>query len=108
VDTLKAWLPEGYSPKHMWIDRVIYDHALGLLRHAASLELRAENFRQCEEEYQRALWMLYAIQDDVLQFDNPYAEQDRETISNFVNTTQTRLQKLQQRLAQMKVAQPNP
>lgn len=87
----------------MWIDRVIYDHALGLvstdfsydilggcmfnirsaqLRHAASLELRAENFRQCEEEYQRALWMLYAIQDDVLQFDNPYAEQDRETISN--------------------------
>lgn len=31
VNTLKAWLPEGYSPKHMWIDRVIYDHALGLV-----------------------------------------------------------------------------
>lgn len=26
--------------------------------------------------------MLYAIQDEVVQLDNPYADQDRETISN--------------------------
>lgn len=82
MNVLKTWLPEGYKARHMWIDRVIYDHALGLLRHAASLELRAENLRQCEEEYEKALWMLYAIQDDVLQSGNPYAEQDRETISS--------------------------
>ncbi|KAF9515058.1 hypothetical protein BS47DRAFT_1391977 [Hydnum rufescens UP504] len=98
VNTLKTWLPEGYSPRHMWIDRVIYDHALSLLRHAASKELLSENFRQCEEEYEKALWMLYAIQDDVLQAGNPYAEQDRKTISNFVTTTRARLSKLQQQL----------
>jgi serine/threonine-protein kinase ULK/ATG1 len=101
VVTLKGWLPEGYNPPHIWIDRVIYDHALGLvclpsfgltsgwtfadplcyqLRHTASVESRGENLQQCAEEYERALWMLSAIADDVLQEGNPYADQDRETI----------------------------
>lgn len=39
-----------------------------------------ENLLQCEAEYERAMWMLYAISDDVLQEGNPYAEQDRKTI----------------------------
>lgn len=33
VNVLKTWLPEGYKAKHMWIDRVIYDHALSLVCH---------------------------------------------------------------------------
>lgn len=103
VTTLKSWLPEGYVPPHMWIDRVIYDHALEMVRlflvlhspafflilvlsmqlkHAASVESRGENLQQCAEEYDRALWMLYAIEDDVLQAGNPYADQDRETITS--------------------------
>ena len=31
ANTLKTWLPEGYKKQHMWIDRVIYDHALSLV-----------------------------------------------------------------------------
>ncbi|KAF8314499.1 hypothetical protein DL93DRAFT_2058245, partial [Clavulina sp. PMI_390] len=126
VNLLKGWLPEGYNMRHMWIDRVIYDHALSLLRHAASLEIRSENFKLCEEEYERALWMLYAIQDDVVQSGNPYAEQDRDTITNcmfsftnrsshqltarlvivVIRTTKNRMEKLHQRVVQLKLTPP--
>ncbi len=41
-----------------------------------------DEYNECEEGYERALWMLYAIEDDVLQAGNPYVEQDRKTISN--------------------------
>ena len=34
-----------------------------------------------EKLYEEALWCLYALQDDLLQKDNPYIEEDRETIS---------------------------
>ena len=36
---------------------------------------------ECEKLYEEALWCLYALQDDLLQKDNPYIEEDRETIS---------------------------
>ncbi|KAF8337034.1 kinase-like domain-containing protein [Cantharellus anzutake] len=98
VNTLKTWLPEGYSQKTLWIDRVIYDHALNLLRHAATLEPIFDRHKECEEEYERALWMLYAIEDDVVQAENPYVEQDKKTISNFISNTKQRLTKLRQRV----------
>ena len=36
---------------------------------------------ECEKLYEEALWCLYALQDDLLQKDNPYIDEDRETIS---------------------------
>lgn len=50
------------------------------MRHAASKELLEENFPLVQREYERALWMLYAISDDVIQEGNPYSKQDVETI----------------------------
>jgi serine/threonine-protein kinase ULK2 len=52
------------------------------MRNAANRELLEENFQQCEHDYETALWMLYAIADDVIQKDNPFADQDRKTIGN--------------------------
>lgn len=103
ANTLKTWLPEGYTQKTLWIDRVIYDHALNLLRHAASLEPTFDRYNECVEEYDRALWMLYSIEDDVVQAGNPYVEQDRKTISNFISTTKQRLSKLRQRAGKINV-----
>jgi len=51
------------------------------LKQAAAKELLEENYAQIESEYERALWMLYAISDDVIQEGNPYSEQDVQTIS---------------------------
>lgn len=51
------------------------------MRHAASKELLEENFPQVQREYERALWMLYAIADDVIQDGNPYRDQDVATIN---------------------------
>lgn len=36
---------------------------------------------ECEMLYVESLWCLYALQDDLLQKDNPFMEEDRETIS---------------------------
>lgn len=41
---------------------------------------------ECEKLYEEALWCLYALQDDLLQKDNPYIEEDRETISTCTST----------------------
>jgi serine/threonine-protein kinase ULK/ATG1 len=35
---------------------------------------------ECEKLYEESLWCLYTLQDDLLQVDNPYAEEDRATI----------------------------
>ncbi|KAG9044731.1 Serine/threonine-protein kinase [Tulasnella sp. UAMH 9824] len=97
-EAIKAWLPDGHREVNMFIDRVIYDHALALMRHAASKELLEENFPQVQREYERALWMLYAIADDVIQDGNPYRDQDVATINTFVETTKTRLMRLKRRI----------
>ncbi|KAG8876760.1 Serine/threonine-protein kinase [Tulasnella sp. 331] len=97
-DVLKAWLPEGRQSVQMWIDRIVYDHALVLMRQAASKELLEENFLQVEKEYEKALWMLYAIGDDVLQEGNPYRDQDVATINGFIENTKTRLMRLRRRM----------
>ncbi|CAE6446750.1 unnamed protein product [Rhizoctonia solani] len=79
VSILKHWLPRDHVMPQMWIDRVIYDHALTLMRGAASREL-LEDYATCERDYETALWLLYAIYDDIMQEGNPYKDQDRVTI----------------------------
>jgi hypothetical protein len=36
---------------------------------------------ECEKLYEESLWCLYTLQDDLLQTDNPFADEDRTTIS---------------------------
>ena len=35
---------------------------------------------ECEKLYEESLWCLYALQDDLLQTDNPFVDEDRNTI----------------------------
>ena len=35
---------------------------------------------ECEKLYEESLWCLYTLQDDLLQGDNPFADEDRATI----------------------------
>ena len=82
---------------------MIYDHALTLVsirsmepvagqgqlifelqsRSAARKELldQALSPDECEKLYEESLWCLYALQDDLLQEDNPFLQEDRETIA---------------------------
>jgi hypothetical protein len=51
-------------------------------RTAARKELldQATSHDECEKFYEESLWCLYALQDDLLQTDNPFMEEDRTTI----------------------------
>lgn len=51
-------------------------------RAAARKELldQANSPDECEKLYEESLWCLYALQDDLLQTDNPFMEEDRTTI----------------------------
>ena len=51
-------------------------------RTAARKELfdQATTPDECEKLYEESLWSLYALQDDLLQTDNPFVEEDRNTI----------------------------
>ncbi|CAE6514129.1 unnamed protein product [Rhizoctonia solani] len=105
VSILKHWLPRDHVMPQMWIDRVIYDHALALMRGAASREL-LEDYSTCERDYETALWLLYAIYDDILQEGNPYKDQDRVTIGRFIKSTKDRLVRVQKRIERQKTQQP--
>ena len=52
-------------------------------RSAARKELLDQALSQdeCEKLYEESLWCLYALQDDLLQEDNPFLQEDRETIA---------------------------
>jgi len=52
-------------------------------RSAARKELldQALSPDECEKLYEESLWCLYALQDDLLQEDNPFLQEDRETIA---------------------------
>ncbi|KAG8737194.1 Serine/threonine-protein kinase [Ceratobasidium sp. 414] len=101
VSIVKHWLPRDHVMPQMWIDRVIYDHALALMRGAASREL-LEDYSTCERDYETALWLLYAIYDDIMQEGNPYKEQDRQTIGRFIKSTKDRLVRVQKRMQRQK------
>ncbi|CAE6492256.1 unnamed protein product [Rhizoctonia solani] len=104
VSILKHWLPRDHVMPQMWIDRVIYDYALALMRGAASREL-LEDYSTCERDYETALWLLYAIYDDIMQEGNPYKDQDRVTIGRFIKSTKDRLVRVQKRMDRQKAQQ---
>ncbi|CAE6406192.1 hypothetical protein ACGC1H_006312 [Rhizoctonia solani] len=104
VSILKHWLPRDHVMPQMWTDRVIYDHALALMRGAASREL-LEDYSTCERDYETALWLLYAIYDDIMQEGNPYKDQDRVTIGRFIKSTKDRLVRVQKRMDRHKTQQ---
>ncbi|KAF9781249.1 other/ULK/ULK protein kinase [Thelephora terrestris] len=80
---VKTWLPTRYTEAPQFLDQMIYDHALTLSRSAARKELldQALSPDECEKLYKESLWCLYALQDDLLQEDNPFLQEDRETIT---------------------------
>lgn len=51
-------------------------------RKAARMELldQAASVQEYEQLYEESLWCLYALQDDVMQRENPYHEEDKKTI----------------------------
>lgn len=98
---VKTWLPAQYSGPPTFLDQLVYDRALFLVRipvdslyalllmaylqsrTAARKELldQATSHDECEKLYEESLWCLYALQDDLLQTDNPFMDEDRTTIS---------------------------
>ncbi|KAI0643789.1 Pkinase-domain-containing protein [Trametes meyenii] len=80
---VKTWLPAQYTGPPTFLDQLVYDRALKLSRSAARKELlnQAQSPDECEKLYEESLWCLYALQDDLLQADNPFLEEDRSTIS---------------------------
>lgn len=99
---VKTWLPTQYTGAPHYLDQMIYDHALTLVsswwwglatyehqpifglqsRSAARKELldQAQSPDECEKLYEESLWCLYALQDDLLQEDNPFLQEDLATI----------------------------
>lgn len=79
---VKSWLPAQYSGPPTFLDQLVYDRALLQSRTAARKELldQANSPDECEKLYEESLWCLYALQDDLLQTDNPFMEEDRTTI----------------------------
>ena len=52
-------------------------------RAAARKELfnQATSPDECEQLYEESLWCLYTLRDDLLEADNPFLEEDRDTVS---------------------------
>ncbi|KAI0089392.1 kinase-like protein [Irpex rosettiformis] len=90
---VKTWLPAQYSGPPTFLDQLVYDRALTLSRAAARKELldQATAPDECEKLYEESLWCLYALQDDLLQTDNPFMDEDRTTIATWIKRTKLRL-----------------
>ena len=108
VALVKTWLPAQYAGPSTYVDELVYNRALTLVRRRrrrlpdrpltpvsaalrAALQSRTAARKElldqhktpdeCEKLYEESLWCLYALQDDLLQRDNPFMDEDRETIS---------------------------
>lgn len=97
---VKTWLPAQYTGPPTFLDQLVYDRALSLSRTAARKELldQANSPDECEKLYEESLWCLYALQDDLLQTDNPFMEEDRATIATWIKRTKLRLVRCQARM----------
>ncbi|KAI0672360.1 Pkinase-domain-containing protein [Trametes maxima] len=97
---VKTWLPAQYAGPPTFLDQLVYDRALKLSRSAARKELlnQAQSPDECEKLYEESLWCLYALQDDLLQADNPFLEEDRNTISTWIKRTKLRLVRCRARM----------
>ncbi|KZP16982.1 other/ULK/ULK protein kinase [Athelia psychrophila] len=98
---VKTWLPASQDQSKSWLDQLVYDRALMLSRTAARKELldQANSPDECEKLYEESLWCLYALQDDLLQTDNPYLEEDRTTIATWIKRTKLRLVRCRARMS---------
>jgi len=98
---VKTWLPTQYTGAPHYLDQMIYDHALTLSRSAARKELldQALSPDECGKLYAESLWCLYALQDDLLQEDNPFLQEDRETIATWIKRTKLRLVRCKVRMS---------
>ncbi|KAF8558554.1 kinase-like protein [Imleria badia] len=96
---VKTWLPVQYDGPKIYLDQLIYDRALMLSRTAARKELldQATSPDECEKLYEESLWCLYTLQDD-LQQDNPFMEEDRNTIATWITRTKLRLVRCRARM----------
>ena len=83
-DDLRSCLDLGEHP--VMIDSL--DHLIieRQSRTAARKELldQALSPDECDKLYEESLWCLYALQDDLLQEDNPFLQEDRATIATCV------------------------
>ncbi|KIY72243.1 kinase-like protein [Cylindrobasidium torrendii FP15055 ss-10] len=96
---VKTWLPGKYSGPKAWLDQLVYDRALILSRLAARKELLDEGSpEECEKLYEESLWCLYALEDDLLQTENPFHVEDRQTIGIWIKRTKLRLVRCRQRI----------
>ncbi|KAH0831348.1 kinase-like protein [Lanmaoa asiatica] len=113
---VKTWLPIQYDGPKIYLDQLVYDRALMLVsnclvvdpvvnvwllqsRTAARKELldQATSPDECEKLYEQSLWCLYTLQDD-LQQDNPFMEEDRNTIATWITRTKLRLVRCRARM----------
>ncbi|OBZ76318.1 Serine/threonine-protein kinase ATG1 [Grifola frondosa] len=100
---VKTWLPAQYTGPPTFLDQLVYDRALVLVSDwiwypfeelkclcqlisepvsCSERAVRSGNIPdECEKLYEESLWCLYALQDDLLQTDNPFMEEDHTTIS---------------------------
>lgn len=97
---VKTWLPAQYDGPKTWLDQLVYDRALVLSRTAARKELldQATSPDECEKLYEESLWCLYALEDDLLQTENPFMDEDRETIGTWIKRTKLRLVRCRARM----------
>ncbi|OSD00427.1 kinase-like protein [Trametes coccinea BRFM310] len=97
---VKTWLPAQYTGPPTFLDQLVYDRALLLSRTAARKELfdQAQAPDECEKLYEESLWCLYALQDDLLQTDNPFIDEDRNTIATWIKRTKLRLVRCRARM----------
>ncbi|KAI0752666.1 kinase-like protein [Daedaleopsis nitida] len=97
---VKTWLPAQYTGPPTFLDQLVYDRALLLSRTAARKELfnSATSPDECEKFYEESLWCLYALRDDLLHTDNPFLDEDRNTISTWIKRTKLRLLRCRARM----------
>ncbi|KZT25995.1 kinase-like protein [Neolentinus lepideus HHB14362 ss-1] len=100
VTLVKTWLPAQYDGPRMWLDHLVYDRALMLSRTAARKELldQASSPDECKQLYEESIWLLYTLQDDLLQTGNPFVEEDRATVATWITRTRLRLHRCQDRM----------
>ncbi|KAG0177747.1 Serine/threonine-protein kinase [Apophysomyces sp. BC1021] len=88
------------------VERLLYDRALEISRAAAVHELVGENMPICEEDYQRAIWMLEAILETAVDATTTTTinggevieEDDRLIIRRFIDSIQHRILVLRKKL----------
>ena len=100
---VKTWLPATYDGPKSWLDQLVYDRALVLVRIYLVCRIYCDQYAllysqsrtaarkelldqmttpdECEKLYEESLWCLYALQDNLLQTGNPFMDEDRETIA---------------------------